>query len=173
MLRQYHAQHRRRGGSNPLGVGVIGTGAVYYLQDRGFFSSSARSSATLRTPWVVEGFLNGTMGASRRNPDTGLWESTCVSGRSDMAVVRSLRDGRRETVSVQLLGLHEDLGLALGARDGPGDRGAGPDRRRQARAGQARRAREVASPGQPRPVVPAPPPGPPIIPPWRRKLWLP
>ncbi len=110
MLRQYHAQ-RRRGGSNPLGVGVIGTGAVYYLQGRVFFSSSTRSSATLRTPWIVEGFLNGTVGASHCRRDTGLWESTYVSGRSDMAVVRSLRDGRQETVPVRLLILHEDFGL--------------------------------------------------------------
>lgn len=110
MLRQYYAQ-RRRGGSNPLGVGVIGAGAVYYLQDKDFVSPPPDRYATFRTPWIVEGFLNGTVGASRRNRDTGRWESTYFSGRSDMAVVRSLRDGRRETVSVRLLVLHEDLGL--------------------------------------------------------------
>lgn len=31
-----------------------------------------------------------------------------------MAVVRSLRDGRRRTVAVRLLILHDDLGLAKG-----------------------------------------------------------
>jgi len=109
MLRQYYAQ-RRHGGVNPLGVGVIGAGAVYYLQDLDTFPSPGRS-ATFRTPWIVEGFLNGTVGASRRNRDTGLWESAYFAGRSDTAVVRSLRDGRRRTVSVRLLILHEDLGL--------------------------------------------------------------
>lgn len=110
MLRQYYAQ-RRRGGSNPLGVGVIGVGAIYHLQDRDVFSPFPGRSAMFRTPWMVECFLNGTMGASRRNRDTGLWESTYVARCSNMAVVRSLRDGCRETVSVRLLILHEDLGL--------------------------------------------------------------
>ena len=31
-----------------------------------------------------------------------------------MAVIRSLRDGRRRTVAVRLLVLHDDLGLAKG-----------------------------------------------------------
>ena len=31
-----------------------------------------------------------------------------------MAVVRSLRDGRRQTVAVRLLVMHDDLGLAKG-----------------------------------------------------------
>ena len=110
MLRQYYAQPCLGGGS-PLGVGVIGVGAIYHLQDRDVFSPFPGRSATLRTPWMVECFLNGTMGASRRNRDTRLWESTYVARRSDMAVVRSLRDGRRETVSVRLLILHENLGL--------------------------------------------------------------
>jgi hypothetical protein len=30
MFRQYHAG-RRQGGSNPLGVGVIAVGSIYYL----------------------------------------------------------------------------------------------------------------------------------------------
>jgi hypothetical protein len=35
MIRQYGG-HRRRGGINPLGVGVIATGSIFYLQNRGF-----------------------------------------------------------------------------------------------------------------------------------------
>ena len=62
---------------------------------------------------MVEAFLNGMLHASRRNRDTVLWESTYVSGRSELAVVRSLRDGRRRTVAVRLL-LHDDLGLTKG-----------------------------------------------------------
>jgi len=65
-----------------------------------------------RVPWVVEGFLNGTMGAARRNRDTGLWEDAYRSGRSDMARVRSLRDRRQvRRVAVRTLILHDDLGL--------------------------------------------------------------
>ena len=36
MIRQYWGQ-RRRAGANPLGVGVVATGSIYYLQDRDFF----------------------------------------------------------------------------------------------------------------------------------------
>ena len=110
MIRQYRGQ-RRRGGANPLGVGVIATGSIYYLQDRGFFDSRHHGQAVCRNPWIVEGFLNGTVGAGRRNRDTGFWETVTISGRSDTAVVRSLRTGRHETVSVHLLQLHDDLAL--------------------------------------------------------------
>ncbi len=58
MIRQYRGQ-RRRGGANPLGVGVIATGSIYYLQDRGFFDSRFGGQAVCRNPWIVEGFLNG------------------------------------------------------------------------------------------------------------------
>ena len=61
-----------------------------------------------RDPWIVEGFCNGVVGAGRRNRDTGLWESVTVSGRSDTAVVRSLRTGRRQIIGVHLLQLHDD-----------------------------------------------------------------
>lgn len=68
-----------------------------------------------RAPWVVEGFLNGTIGAARRNRDTGLWEDAYRSGRSDMALLRSLRDRRRvRRVAVRTLILHDDLGLTKG-----------------------------------------------------------
>jgi len=42
---------------------------------------------------------------------TGFWEDVVISGRSDTAVVRSLRDGRRTTVAVRFLQVHDDLGL--------------------------------------------------------------
>ncbi len=110
MIRQYGAQ-RRRGGANPLGVGVIAAGSIYYLQDRDFFNSRFGGQAVCRDPWIVEGFLNGVVGAGRRNRDLGLWESVTISGRSDTAIVRSLRNGRRRIVSVHLLQLHDDLAL--------------------------------------------------------------
>ena len=110
MLRQYGA-HRRRGGDNPLGVGVIAVGSLYYLQNASWFSDRYPGPPVCRDPWRVEAFENGLLHAARRDPDTGCWRSSYWSGRSDMAVVRSLRDGRQRSVSVRLLILHEDLGL--------------------------------------------------------------
>jgi hypothetical protein len=94
MLRQYYAQ-RCRGGDNPLRVGVIAVGSIYYLQDQAFFHDRYGGRAVCRTPWIVEAFLNGTMAAARRNRDTGRWEDAYTIGRSDMALVRSLRDRSR------------------------------------------------------------------------------
>lgn len=113
MMRQYGAS-RWQGGDNPLRVGTVAVGTVFYIQDWSFFHARHGEAAVCRNPWMVEAFLNGTVGASRRNRDTGLWESTYRSGRSDMAVVRSLRDGRRQHVAVRVLALHEELGLARG-----------------------------------------------------------
>jgi len=111
MIRQYYAQ-QVQGGHNPLRVGVIPTGAIFYLQDAGFFRDRFGSRAVCRTPWMVEGFLNGTMGAARRNRATGLWEDAYRSGRSDMALVRSMRDRRIiRQVAVRSLIVHEELGL--------------------------------------------------------------
>lgn len=112
MIRQYKA-HRRRGGYNPLGVGVIAIGSIYYLQDRGFFHARFGGRAICRNPWIVEAFLNGTFAAARRNRETGHWEGVIISGRSDIAVVRSLRDGRRCAIAVRILELHDDLGLTM------------------------------------------------------------
>jgi len=112
-MRQYGAQ-RRRGGDNPLGVGVIAVGSLYYLQDETYFRDRYGGRAICRNPWQVQSVSNGMLHASRRNRDTGLWESTYWSGRSDLAVVRSLRDGRQRTVAVRLLQLHDELGLTKG-----------------------------------------------------------
>ncbi len=113
MMREYRAQ-RRCGGANPLGVGVIAVGSSYYVQDEGYFRNRCSASPVCKDPWQVEGFTNGVMHAARRNRDTGRWEDTYRSGRSDLAVVRSLRNGRRQTVAVRLLVLHDDLGLTKG-----------------------------------------------------------
>ena len=110
MLRQYHAS-RRQGGHNPLGMGVIPAGAIFYLQDDGWWRDRFRGAPLCREPWIVESFLNGTLSAARRNAETGRWEDLYMARRSDMAVVRSLRNGRRQRVAVRLLILHEDEGL--------------------------------------------------------------
>jgi hypothetical protein len=111
MFRQYYAQ-RARGGDNPLRVGVIPIGARFYLQDEAVFRSRHNQAPVFRTLWTVEAFLNGTVGAARRNPATGMWEDAYIAGRSDIALVRSLRDCRcvRE-VAINTLILHDDLGF--------------------------------------------------------------
>jgi hypothetical protein len=110
MIRQYFAQ-RCRGGDNPLRVGIIPAGAIFYLQDEWWWRDRYRGAPICRAPWIVEAFLNGTLAAARRNRDTGRWEDIYMAGRSDMAIVRSLRDGRRRTVAVRTLIAHEELGL--------------------------------------------------------------
>ena len=140
MFRQYFAQ-RCQGGTNPLRVGVIAIGSIFYLQDEGFLGNRHGGQAVCRTPWIVESFLNGQCHASRRDPATGHWLDTFVAGRSDMAVVRSLRDNHRQCVAVRTLQLHDDLGLAKEPTRYP----SLPDLRfyrRQARA--SRRVRRAA-----------------------------
>ena len=110
MLRQYHAP-RRLGGDNPLGVGTVAIGAVFYLQDDGHWRHRYRGVAVCRAPWIVEAFLHGHYHAARRDPATGHWLSLAVANRTDLALVRSLRDGRRTTVAIRTLQLHEDEGL--------------------------------------------------------------
>ncbi len=114
MIRQYGAQ-RSQDGDNPLRVGVVAVGSIFYLQDEAFFRDRHGGTAVCSTPWIVEGFLNGTLGAARRNRDTNRWEDVFLSGRSDMALVRSLRDRRQlRRVAVRTLILHDDLGLTKG-----------------------------------------------------------
>jgi hypothetical protein len=108
---RHYGGRRQRGGDNPLGVGVVAAGTIVYLQDDGWWRDRYRGRPVCRNPWMVTTFLNGTVAAGRRNRDTGLWEDVYVSRRSDMAIVRSLRDGRERQVAVRTLILHDDEGL--------------------------------------------------------------
>ena len=111
-MRQYNAQ-RRQGGHNPLGVGVIAAGAILYLQDNDWCRDRFRGRPVCREPYLVEAFLSGTIGASRRNRETGHWERTYAARRSDMAIVRSLRTQRRCAIAIRILQMHDDLGLGV------------------------------------------------------------
>jgi hypothetical protein len=77
MIRQYYAQ-RSRGGDNPLRVGIIPTGAIFYFQDEGWWRDRFRGALICRNPWIVEGFLNGVLCAARRNRDAGRWEDVAI-----------------------------------------------------------------------------------------------
>jgi hypothetical protein len=118
MFRQYFAQ-RCRGGDNPLRVGTIAVGAIYYIQPDPWWRERFWGSPTRREPWMVEAFLNGTVEAARRDPETRQWCSLYVKGRSDFALVRSLRTGRREQIAVRILQLHDDQGLLPGMQAYP------------------------------------------------------
>ncbi len=143
MIRQYHAQ-RCQGGSNPLGVGVIAIGSIYYLQDEGFFRDRFGGTAIYRTPWIVEAFLNGILTAAARNPQTRRWENRYMSRRSDTAIVRSLRDGRRRVVAIRTLIVHDDLGLAKEPTPYPTLPDVARFHRRQTRAQHRRHRDKVA-----------------------------
>jgi hypothetical protein len=118
MIRQYGAQ-RCLGGCNPLRVGTIPSGAIFYLQDESWWRDRYCGRPVCRELWVVEGFLNGTIGAGRRNTETGRWEDVVIARRSDKALIRSLQSGRRRQIAVRLLLLHEDMGLRADAATYP------------------------------------------------------
>lgn len=101
MLNQYRAQ-RCKGGDNPHGIGTIPVGTILYIQDRlGRFDSPVR-----RNPWIVESWVNRA--TDRRDPVTGRYETAYIVG-GHLAVVRSLRDGRRQIVADWHLLRAEDL----------------------------------------------------------------
>lgn len=106
MIHQYHAQRFRRTGPRGTPVGTVPVGAIVYLQDGVRpFGVSRHFTPVLRNPWRVEAWLN-----RQYHP--------CVPGRrvtymagGHLAVVRSLRDGRVQTVADWLLLRSIDMGL--------------------------------------------------------------
>lgn len=98
------------GGTNPLRVGIIPVGAIFYLQDDGWWRERHRSKPMCREPWIVEGFQTASWASpgATAKPGTG---SVYLSGRSNVALVRSLRNGRLARVAVQTLIVHEEEGL--------------------------------------------------------------
>jgi hypothetical protein len=91
---------------------VIPGGAIFYIRDEGWRRDRYRGAPICRNPWIVEASLNATLAAARRDPDTGMWQDRYLVGRSDPAVVVSLRDGRRHRIAVRVLILHEEHGPA-------------------------------------------------------------
>ena len=118
MLRQYFAQ-RCRGGDNPLRIGTIAIGAIYYIQPDHWRRERYRGAPTCREPWMVDAFFNGTVEAAYRDPETREWRSLYIRGRSDFALIRSLRSGRKQRIAVRTLQLHDDEGLSPGLQNDP------------------------------------------------------
>ena len=118
MLRHYFAQ-RCRGGDNPLRIGTIAIGSIYYVQPDHWWRERFRGKADCREPWMVEAFFNGTIEAARRDPETREWRSLYITGRSDFALIRSLRTGRVQRISVRNLHLHDDEGLSHSVQNYP------------------------------------------------------
>jgi len=118
MLRQYFAQ-RCRGGDNLLRIGTIAIGAIYYIQLDHWWRDRYRGAPTCREPWMVEAFFNGTVEAAYRDPETREWRSLYIRGRSDFALIRSLRSGCKQRIAVRTLQRHEDEGLSRGPQTYP------------------------------------------------------
>ncbi|NHN93262.1 hypothetical protein [Acetobacter sicerae] len=111
MIRQYYTSPFQ-GGDNPLRVGTVASGSIFRLPA----PVSGRPWRT--TPWIVESFLNGKMGAAVRNPVTGFWEDRYIRGRSDLAILRSLASGRRVTMAVRHLEHMDEEGMGEGRYPG-------------------------------------------------------
>lgn len=98
MFNQYNPQRFRI--VNGRRVGTVPVGEVIYLQDvqplRGFVGQVA-----CREPWIVEAWLPRFVSCAGRY----------MAGGGHLAVVRSLRDGRRLEVADWLLLLAVDAGL--------------------------------------------------------------
>jgi hypothetical protein len=99
MLNQYHAQ-RRQGGHNPHGKGTIPVGAILYLQDGMRPMGGFRTTPVCRNPWQVIAWLP-------RESFTG------PAAGGHLALVKSLRDGRTQTVADWILLACDDAGLAV------------------------------------------------------------
>jgi len=106
MLHQYNAQRSKAATYHGRRVGTIDVGTILYIQDR----VCQYRGPVCRNPWIVEAWHNRTIGATRRGPD-GKYTDSIVAG-GHLATVRSLRDGRRQTVSDCSLLAASDMGLA-------------------------------------------------------------
>lgn len=115
MLRQYHASPYQ-GGVNPLKVGSLASGTIFHLCALDLAGLSRQRPAPLSarrcTPWILEGFLNGTVAATAFNPRRRVWEDRVMARRSDRAVLRSLATGKRITLGVRCLLSLDEHGAA-------------------------------------------------------------
>jgi len=96
MLRQFNPQRFRYWKGRRIGTICVGT--IVYIQDHVRSFTAMSQPVTRRNPWIVEAWLNRD-------------DSLCLAGRwttakcagGHLALVRSLRDGRRRTVADWIL----------------------------------------------------------------------
>lgn len=122
MIKQYHAQRfqpsypmkkqERRGcktcylDPRDKRVGTIPVGTILYLQDGVRPFSGFRKKPIRRNPWIVEAWLNREYFPAAQGAPSVRY----LSG-GHLAIVRSLRDGRTQTVADWLLLACSDAGL--------------------------------------------------------------
>lgn|SRR5579864_1526 len=112
MLHQFNAYRFRwwRGKR----IGTLSVGAIIYLQDAVRPLTGLSRPVITRNPWIVEAWLNRDYSVYR----SGTWTTVkCAGGH--LAIVRSLRDGRRRLVADWILLACVDAGLERGRAAGP------------------------------------------------------
>lgn len=102
MIRQYNPQRFRY--HNGRKIGTIPVGTIAYIQDR----LGSYDSPVCRNPWIVVAWIPREVGADAIV--NGRYENRRMSG-GHLAIVRSLRDGREQTVSDWILVGCDDAGL--------------------------------------------------------------
>ena len=98
MNRQYSPFQRYRL-DNGRKVGTIPTGTILYIQD--WRPMGGQRDVVCREPWIIEAWL------PRHHAPT----NTYLANGGHLAVVRSLRTGRRQTCADWLLLMAYDAGL--------------------------------------------------------------
>ena len=87
-------------------IGTIPVGAIIYVQDGVRSLAGLTRPIVRRTPWIVEAWLNRDYSLN----SAGRWKTVKMAG-GHSAVIRSLRDGRRQEVADWLLLACVDAGL--------------------------------------------------------------
>ncbi len=104
MLHQFNAQ--RFTSWRGKRVGTIRVGTIIYVQDGVRPLTGISRPVITRNPWIVEAWLNRDYSLY----SSGKWTTVKVTG-GHLAVVRSLRDGRRQLVDDWILLACVDAGL--------------------------------------------------------------
>ena len=104
MLHQFNAH--RSGHWRGKRVGTIPVGAIIYLQDGVRPLAGLSRPVITRNPWMVEAWLNRDYSLF----SSGKWTTVKRAG-GHLAMVRSLRDGRRQVVADWILLACADAGL--------------------------------------------------------------
>lgn len=103
MIRQFYPQRARAQRFHGRPIGTIPAGSILYIQHSGYGQPPVRVN-----PWIVEAWIPRTIGAAARV--NGRYVDRRAAG-GHLAIVRSLRNGRRTTVADHFLVWADDAGL--------------------------------------------------------------